>query len=108
VGGKPSAEAAVSVLISDRHFVYVVDRLRQEWTLTLNARSRPKILDVRCTGVMGFVYRGVYRLDGDTLTICSVRSICAADRPKDFRGSGPGQVVEVFRRLPSASPPSLS
>jgi uncharacterized protein (TIGR03067 family) len=101
VEGAPLAVAAISVVISERHFTYVAGRIRQDWALTLNARSRPKSLDVECVNPphSGLVYQGIYRLDGNTLTLCSVRSTRPADRPRDFRGTGPGQVVEVFRRL---------
>jgi uncharacterized protein (TIGR03067 family) len=70
-----------------------------EWLITLDATKKPKVFDVTGHGsTRGVVFRGVYRLEGDTLTICSVRAAGEADRPKDLTGRRAGQFVEVFKR----------
>jgi uncharacterized protein (TIGR03067 family) len=100
--GRPRVAEHAVVIAGDR-FTYLAGTLRQDWALTLDVRGRPKILDAKCISApfAGLVYQGIYRLDGDVLTICSIQSKRAADRPKDFTGKGPRQLVEVFRRVPS-------
>jgi uncharacterized protein (TIGR03067 family) len=70
-----------------------------EYAITLDARKRPKVMDARLVKpVAGTVFRGVYALKGDTLTICSAQGNEEEKRPKDLSGAQPGQTLEVFKR----------
>src|SRR3954463_13989149 len=40
------------------------------WTLTLVATKKPKQIDARRVSNQKDVFQGVYRLEGDTLTVC--------------------------------------
>jgi uncharacterized protein (TIGR03067 family) len=71
-----------------------------EYAITLNARKKPPVFDSRGVGGMarGHVYRGVYRLCGDTLLLCSRLGEAEGGRPATFDATGPGVIVEVFHR----------
>jgi uncharacterized protein (TIGR03067 family) len=74
--------------------------LSEKWTVTLDGRKQPKAIDLKGAdrGIKGCEYRGVYTLDGDTLTICSTGSKRESDRPKLLSVKQPGQWLEVFKR----------
>jgi uncharacterized protein (TIGR03067 family) len=74
-------------------------RENNTWTLRLDASKTPKGLDMEMEGATPPVtFVGIYRLEGNTLTLCSRRSKAAKDRPTAFDGSRPGVWLEVFRR----------
>jgi RNA polymerase sigma-70 factor (ECF subfamily) len=65
-----------------------------EWNLLLDPTEIPKVLDLR--DKQGRLVRGIYRLDGDTLTLCYVNEL-DGKRPAEFR-AGKGVGLEVLRR----------
>jgi uncharacterized protein (TIGR03067 family) len=46
----------------------------------------------------GLVYRGLYRLEGDTITLCYRQSAAESDRPKTFDSAKEGVVISVYKR----------
>jgi uncharacterized protein (TIGR03067 family) len=71
-----------------------------QWTILLDARKKPKVLDVTGSdgAEKGVTYWGVYRLEGDTLTLCARKGGSPSVRPRDFAGTDQGVIVEVFKR----------
>ena len=71
-----------------------------EHAITLDARGGKKWFDVVFTAD-GYrhEYRGLYSIEGDTLTTCLIRSDGESDRPKDLSGKQPGQWLEVYKRV---------
>ena len=90
------ATSEITVSIEGRKMSFAFDgRPTMAWSFTLDGRPPLPCLDreeVRfpANGIL----RGIYRLDGDTLTLHSRRG----ERPADFSGKGEGVLVEVFRR----------
>ena len=68
------------------------------WTITLDTSKRPKTLDARRIGSPTNVFWGVYRLEGDTLTICWRHNVTEDKRPTDFDGSKSGIWYQVYKR----------
>jgi len=70
------------------------------WAVTLDSRKKPK--SINATGVEGSVkgaaFVGVYKLEGDTLTICYIRSPGQREETAGFDPSKPGVWLEVFKR----------
>ena len=71
-----------------------------EYAILLDARKKPNVFDAKGIGGMakGHTYRGVFRLEGDTLTLCSRLSEAEDRRPAGFDTTQPGVLVEVFKR----------
>ena len=69
-----------------------------EWALALDARGKPKAIDQKVVppGIAGQVWRGIYRLEGDRLTLCLGPRPGA--RPRAFDGGQAGQ-QEVWKRV---------
>jgi uncharacterized protein (TIGR03067 family) len=64
-------------------------------TFKLDSSKQPRTIDLSITegaGKGGKKRLGIYRMDGDKLTICQ-----GVDRPKEFSGKGPAILLELER-----------
>ena len=71
-------------------------------TITVNPKKDPKTIDnVHESGAQkGKKQYGVYKLEGDKLTVCMTRpGVAEGDRPKDFTTKDSTNVVFVFERI---------
>jgi uncharacterized protein (TIGR03067 family) len=70
------------------------------WTITLDAKRDPKWFDYRGNKPPNTdtIHRGIYRLEGDTLTICTVRNGDEKDRPTKFESTGGAVWLQVYKR----------
>jgi uncharacterized protein (TIGR03067 family) len=70
------------------------------WTMTIDPSAQPKRIDLKGIAPQTGSFRGIYKIEGDTLTY-SLRYNAAteADRPRDYDISGPGAWVMVFKRI---------
>jgi len=108
IGGRlqeePPADGKIEIKGTHLQFPTPAD----SWTITLDPKRDPKWFDYR--GNISFakdgkfpsntdtIYRGIYRLEGDTLTICSVRNGSEKDRPTKFKSTGGAVWLQVFKR----------
>jgi uncharacterized protein (TIGR03067 family) len=101
LAGNPSSRGDVTVEIAGSRFRYRVDgRVTTEWQVTLDASKKPKVLDrerVAAATRGSIVLRGIYRLEGDTLTVCYHQGRTEG-RPADFDGTGAGIWLMVLKR----------
>ena len=71
----------------------------QSGTYTLDPKKEPAEVDLTSAPPAAGTWKGIYRLDGDTLTVCVTTSSSA--RPTSFEGkAGSGYIVTVYRRVP--------
>jgi uncharacterized protein (TIGR03067 family) len=73
---------------------------KNQWIVKLDVRGKHRRF---CSNgiagnVKGVVFRGIYRLEGETLTICYIRSKNEDERAKDFNDIREGVWLEVFKR----------
>jgi uncharacterized protein (TIGR03067 family) len=71
-----------------------------EYELRVDPAARPATYDI--VGVPGGraarrSFKGIYKIDGDTLTICY--NPAGRDRPTAFEGVGRGTFTEVYKRV---------
>ena len=68
------------------------------YTLRLDPGWSPRRVDIEevTQGGQGRVYRGIYRLEGDKLTLCF--ETAGEGRPDTFTAGTPGAVTEVYER----------
>lgn len=72
------------------------------FTITVDPKKSPKTMDnLHESGAQkGKMQYGIYKLDGDKLTVCMTpRGAAASDRPKDFTSKDSANVVFVFERV---------
>jgi uncharacterized protein (TIGR03067 family) len=98
-GGKPfpkSPGRLEAVVKGDNLAFYWDGKLSQAWTVTLDAKAKPKTLDLSRTIANGKTFGppAVYALDGDTLKIC----YGSEKRPTDLSGAAPTDRLVVWRR----------
>ena len=99
--GSPVPQRGVTtVVIAGDRLQFIVDGMvRTEWTITLDVTKTPRVFDRTKVGKPpGVVLRGIYRLEGDTLTLCYRQEGTAAQRPTDFDASKPGAWLQVSTR----------
>jgi uncharacterized protein (TIGR03067 family) len=98
-GGKKAPEellknAQVVLTAGGKMTVKNADGKVSELTYKLGPDSKPKEFD--CTDDKGRMMFGIYKLDGDTLTVCYDRG---GDRPTEFASKpGTSVVLEVLKR----------
>jgi uncharacterized protein (TIGR03067 family) len=77
-------------------------------TITVNPKKDPKTMDnLHESGAQkGKKQYGVYKLEGDKLTVCMTRpGVAEGDRPKDFATKDTANVVFVFERVKADKKP---
>jgi uncharacterized protein (TIGR03067 family) len=99
IGGSLIREAGsvpLMVISGNRLKYSVAGRPLNEWDFELDEGTKPKRFDRKRIDSKGksITLPGIYRIDGDTLTISSRDP----ERPVDFDGAGQGIFLEVFKR----------
>jgi uncharacterized protein (TIGR03067 family) len=72
------------------------------WKFTLDARAKPRRIDFKgaVPRLADYLVPGVYRIEGDKLTICSWGVFASkGKRPTSFDSSQPGVWLQVFERV---------
>jgi uncharacterized protein (TIGR03067 family) len=69
-----------------------------EWrdTIKIDPSQNPGTLDL--TGPAGFTSPGIYKLEGDTLTLCNTADRGDIDRPREFKTTPEAGVLGVWKR----------
>ena len=87
LSGSPLRQDDLRVTMRGKRWSIILrGEVRTEWDVRLGPPATPRALDrVRVGKDPGFVMRGIYRFDGDTLTVCYTQG---GERPTDFRETG--------------------
>jgi uncharacterized protein (TIGR03067 family) len=86
-GRKMPAETAAryQVVIKDDRWTFILSgKELTPTTITIDARKKPKTIDMKRVGTPSTVMKGIYVLEGETLKICYRVGTTDADRPKTF------------------------
>jgi uncharacterized protein (TIGR03067 family) len=90
-----------AVFKGNRMRISLDGRVQAEWVITLDAAKKLKVLDQTAhSGLVekGLTYRGVYRLEGNTLSICSRQGTDVSNRPTNLTGGGKNDLLRVYKR----------
>lgn len=76
----------------------VVGEEKADGTVTLDASKTPKELDVKTENGMqkGMTMKGIYKLDGDTMTVAY--NVGGGERPKGFDAKGETTLLIVYKK----------
>jgi uncharacterized protein (TIGR03067 family) len=89
----PKSPGTLEAMVNGDNLAFYWDgKLSKAWTVRLNAKAKPKTLDLSNGKTSG--PPGVYALDGDTLKIC----FGDEKRPTDLSGAAPTDRLVVWRR----------
>jgi uncharacterized protein (TIGR03067 family) len=89
---RPQAGSETAVFTGDRVSFRSRGREGGAWAVVLGAS---RTMDLKGPG--GVSVLGLYRLDGDRLTLCYTNELAARDRPTDLE-PGRGRMVQVYER----------
>ena len=104
--GKPAADVVRHRLSvsGDRFEIQSKDmKALYSGTVRVDASAKPAAIDFEHAegGLKGKTWKGIYALDGNTLTICDNAENLDAERPLNFdANSGSGYVLITFARAP--------
>ncbi len=79
------------------------ETVKVEWKFSIDPTQTPRAIDhvKKTEGQKDYVKKGIYKLDGDTLTVCFPMSFPGEEpkpRPKEFKTADGGQ-LQVFKRV---------
>ena len=109
VRAQRDAQEAADIVGHHLHFegdtfgIWDRDVMIYEGTFAIDASACPPSIDFRHAGEScgGRTWRGIYCIDGDTLTICDDEGDPTKGRPTSFdTGPDSGRVLVVFKRVP--------
>jgi uncharacterized protein (TIGR03067 family) len=66
-------------------------------TFTIDQSKEPKTIDLKFKGTKESLSQGIYKLDGDTLTLC--RTAGNTERPKEFKTTQEAGILVVWKRV---------
>jgi uncharacterized protein (TIGR03067 family) len=86
------------IVITDTHLQFPSPL--DAWTITLDAKKSPKHFDYVGNShyTNDTIFRGIYRLEGDTLILCCNKGPRVEDRPTKFESSKDSVWIQVFKR----------
>src|SRR5262245_14196730 len=101
IQGKKSPEERVMqfrlTIKEDQWIVMGQDGNENKMTFKIDPSKEPKTIDlIMKTGDEEMVSRGIYKLEGDTLTLC--RTTGDRERPKEFKTTEESGVLVVWKR----------
>jgi uncharacterized protein (TIGR03067 family) len=101
VEGKPPppeyVEKGKFVFKNNNVSIYQDDKVQEQATFVLDSAKRPPMIDFTATEGpgKGKISYGIYRIEGDSLTICMAAP--GAKRPTEFKGQGKAGVLRFER-----------
>jgi uncharacterized protein (TIGR03067 family) len=99
--GKPVSHIVATIEINGAQFTYIdaTGSWKRTWLLSLDAKKAPRHFDAKCKHPPFELMRGIYKLEGAALIMCSTIEDMQ-ERPANFADGNAKVDLEVFRRKP--------
>jgi len=93
----PDVKNVKLTIKGDRWTVQFGEQTSPKMTFKIDPSKDPKTIDFTIkSGDKDIVSRGIYKLEGDTLTVC--RTVGDEDRPKEFKTTAKAGQLRVWQR----------
>jgi uncharacterized protein (TIGR03067 family) len=99
VKGKKDPDAVVMLTIKGDQWILISNMGKSNATCKIDLSKEPKTIDLDGVGPGGekSLLLGIYKLEGDTLTLC--RATGTTERPKEFKTTEEGGFLTVWKRV---------
>jgi uncharacterized protein (TIGR03067 family) len=95
----PAKALKATMTVKGEPWLYKSDIGEWSTTFKIDPSKTPKTIDMTIgTGKTARRQRGIYKIEGDTLTICRAAGRGDEERPKEFPGDHKGLVLIVWKR----------
>lgn len=95
----PATTIKARLTVKGERWLYESDVGEWSATFKIDSSRSPKTIDMTIgTGDTARLQRGIYKIEGDTLTICRAVGRGGEERPKEFPGDHKGRVLIVWKR----------
>lgn len=93
-------EVAIEIKLTIKDDLWTIGSFTKR-TCRLDPSTTPKSYDIiqKREGEKDVAWLGIYKLDGDALTVCYFSGkVGATERPKEFKTTDPPATLEVYKR----------
>jgi uncharacterized protein (TIGR03067 family) len=99
VKGDKDKNAKQKLVIKGDQWILTVPQGETQWTIKIDASKDPKWIDITRNDKKEIEFQGIYKLEGDTLSVCRIITASKRDRPKEFKTTAESGQLLVWKRV---------
>ncbi len=98
---RPIRDGEISFTFTkDKNYIVVENAMKSPaTTFRIDLKMTPHEIDLDFPGVPGLILHGIFKIEGDTLTLCTANPLAKLPRPTEFESAErSGRRLFVFKR----------